>query len=230
MSKKKTSETESSSRRNDQYQFDPTALSTYQGLQPQIGKTLGDFMAHPWESGYFQKALTRASEGTGQRANVLRSNLLNPALMAQGSVSNPNAFLLSQNNAIGRGASRERSDALTNLLMGSANLRMQAAQQAAGYQPLQTGATSEASGKSKTTEKTGGGWASLIAPIAGIAAAPFTGGASLSLLGMQNAPGFTGFTNPFKSLAAPPYMGLGSPSFGNMLNNLPPNSQFGPYY
>jgi len=185
--KGKGSTSQESGKQSEQYQFDPTAFSEYQGLQPQVAKTFSDFMARPWESGFFQNALTQTSEATGQRANVMRSNLLNPALMAQGSVSNPSAFLLSQNNAIGRNASRERADSLTNLLLGSANLRFNAAQQAGAYRPLQIGATSNYTKGGSTNESSGSWPGNLLGAAGGI-----LGGLPNRSPSPSNIPGYAG--------------------------------------
>lgn len=136
--------------------FDPFGLQTYQGLQPQIGSTLSEFMSNPWQAGYFQNALTRASESTGARTNTALQNLL--ANTRDGGLGNTNAFLLSQRGKIARGASRERADNLTNLLLGAQGLRQSALNQAMGYNPLELGQSSDSKMNSSSTavEKTGG--------------------------------------------------------------------------
>lgn len=183
--------------------FDPAALSAYQGLQGPAAGVLQDYMKDPWAAGFFQNQMTRASEGTGQRAQTLLGNILNPAMLSQGALSNPNAYLASQTGAIGRGASRERADSFTNLLMGAEQLRRVAAAGAMGYQPLQTGGTS-----SETTQGPKGSmWGDLL-------------GLGGNILG--GIP-FGGSMNP------PAYTGLGSSSFGNFLNNMPANRNYGPF-
>lgn len=133
----------------EQYQFDPAALGAYQGLQPQIASNLADIMQDPWKAGYFQKAYERASEQAGAHAQQGIQSLFNPALgvmggaggAGTGAVANPSAFIASELGRIQRGASRERGDALTNLLLGAQGLRQSAIGQALSYRPLQTGGT-----------------------------------------------------------------------------------------
>lgn len=150
--------------------FDPTALGMYQGLQPQIAGTLGDFMSDPWNAGYFQKALTRVNEGIGARAQTSIRNLMSPTLgvmgqsgggVGTGTIANPNAFMASQLSRIGRSASREKAEALTSLLLGAQGLRFNAANAAMGYRPLQTGSTSTSQGTQQqrgTTNSAQGSW------------------------------------------------------------------------
>lgn len=166
--------------------FDPTALGAYQGLQPQIAGTLGDFMSDPWNAGYFQKALTRVNEGIGARAQTSIRNLMSPTLgvmgqsgggVGTGTIANPNAFMASQLSRIGRSASREKAEALTSLLLGAQGLRFNAANAAMGYRPLQTGSTTTSQGterRSGTTNSSQGSW---LGDILG------TGGAILGGLG-----------------------------------------------
>lgn len=183
--KKQTTETDQSSNYyGNSWQdilFNPEGLATYAGLQPTAGGVLMDLMQRPWESGYFQHALTKASEGIGQRAQSAYGNLLNPALTGgggAGSIANPNAFMASQMNMIGRGASKERNDALVNLLLGSAQLRANAAQTAANYRPLQTGQVGHTSGASQghSTSTTTGSSGSLLSNL-------LSAGGNLGMLG-----------------------------------------------
>lgn len=182
---KKTSESGSSqSTATQNTTFDPTGLSTYQGLQPQVGSTLSDFMSNPWESGWFQQALNRSSEGTGARTQAQIQNLFNPAMGLAGAsgggvdagyLSNPNAFMADQLGRISRGASRERANTLSNLLLGSAGLRMNAANTAAGYRPLATGQTgTESRAYSGSTQAGQGG--SLLGDLFGLGGNILLGG------------------------------------------------------
>lgn len=167
-----TSSSTSNSTATQTNAYDPFGLSAYQGLQPQVASTLSDFMSDPWKAGWFQNAMTKASEATGQRAGLANQNLFNQALLgtrsggdvATGAISNPNAFFASEQARIGRQASRERADTLTNLLLDSQGLRMGAANAAAAYRPLQTGATTTSSGTQSGTQQQGGGsfWGDIL--------------------------------------------------------------------
>ena len=147
----RTSQNEAFNQSN-MFQFDPGSMEQYGRLQAPAVDTLLSYLADPAKSGFFNRSLVRANEGIGQRAGVATGNLLNPALgvggvsgggVATGTIANPNAFMASQLSQIGRGASRERADASTNLLLGAEQLRQNAMGQALGYRPLQTGTNTE---------------------------------------------------------------------------------------
>lgn len=127
---------------SEQIQFDPASMQRYQDLQNTGSGVLQDYMKDPWNAGFFNNQMARANEGVGQRAQTAIGNLTNAAMgLGGGAVSNPNAFLASQMNAIGRNASRERADSFSNLLINAENLRRGAAGAALSYQPLRTGTT-----------------------------------------------------------------------------------------
>ena len=177
MSQKKTTTSNSSS--NTQRQFDPSGLATYQGLQPGIGNVLSDFMSNPWRSGYFQQQLGRANEMIGQQGRTNLAGVLNLATQG-GGVGNMPAFLASEGARVARGTQRNQSNALTNLLLGSSQLRLGAAGQAQGYNPLETGQNSTSN--SSSVEKTGGlgSWLpQLIGAGLGMAAGGMGGGGML---------------------------------------------------
>lgn len=160
MSKKKqVTETRESSRTEQQRQFeqfqemlrqfDPAALAVYQQLQPQIASTLGQYMADPWRAGYFQQALGRTQQQAAQAGRTQMQGLLSmigtpdrPG-MAMGGIP---AYMASELGRMQRGTQRAQSEALTNLLLGAGQQRLQATGMAQGYAPLQTGQTSTARG------------------------------------------------------------------------------------
>lgn len=144
--------TKNVSTQQQQNQFDPTAMSAYQGLQGGAASTLQDFMQSPQSSGYFSQLLRQASESIGGRTQTAIDNLSNPALGAN--VSNPSAFFADQLRRTALGGQRMQSDALTNLLTQFAQMRLQAAGQAGGYRPLQTGG----SGTQTMTQSGLGSW------------------------------------------------------------------------
>lgn len=178
-----SSTSQSTSTRNDLFNFDPAALEAYQGLQPQAAAALGDFMSNPWQSGFFQQALTRSGEETGRRADAARRNFMNPALVGgvsgggvqTGSLANPSGFFAAMMGDVERGASRERADSLVNLLLGSADLRQRASQQAMSYRPLQTGASSTGTSRSSGTTNTNTG-GSLLGDLLGVGGNILLGG------------------------------------------------------
>src|SRR3990167_6815764 len=122
MSKKKVTTTERTGQSQSQFerQFDTTSYDTYKQLQPQIGATLGDFMANPWESGGFQRQLARAFDTAGQLGSRQMQGVLNLANHPGFGVSGMPAFLASEAGRSMRGTPRLQSDALTNLQAGSA--------------------------------------------------------------------------------------------------------------
>lgn len=159
-----TTQSSGSSNTTSTREFDPFTMELMRSLQGQGARVLGDYMQNPWAAGFFNQQQSRASEGTGQRAEVMRRNLLNPAFMAAGGASNPSAFMASQQAAIGRNASRERADSFVDLLGQAENLRRGAAGGALAYQPLQTGASGTSQEQQTSTEsaKKGSIWGDLL--------------------------------------------------------------------
>lgn len=123
--------------------YDPYTMELMRQLSGQGASVLSDYMKDPWAAGFFNQQLAKSSEATGQRAQTLLGNILQPSLNAD--VSNPSAYRASQIGAIGRGASRERADSFASLLSAAENLRRGSAGAALGYRPLPTG-TREKSG------------------------------------------------------------------------------------
>ena len=129
--------------RRTQRDYDPTSLNTYRGLQPQIGATLGEFMGDPWKSGYFQQALGRSQRQIGEMGRTNMAGLLGFAQQSGIGTSGMPAYMASEMGRAQRGTQRLQSDALTNLLLGAGQARLQAAGMAQGYNPLELGQTTE---------------------------------------------------------------------------------------
>ena len=167
--------------------YDPASLEQYRQLQPQIGKTLGDFMGDPWKSGYFQQALGRSQEQIGQMGRTNLQGVLNLAGQSGLGTSGMPAYLASEAGRVQRGTQRMQSNALTDLLLGAGQARLQAAGMAQGYNPLETGQTqtgrtqtdmeadTQRSGRSSQTQtqQQKGGW---LAPLIGAGVGAVTGG------------------------------------------------------
>ena len=126
-----------------QRDYDPGSLEQYRGLQPQIGKVLGDFMGDPWKSGYFQQALGKSQQQIGQMGRTNLKGILGLASQGNFGTGNMPAFMASMAGQSQRGTQRMQSEALTNLLLGAGQARLQATGMAQGYNPLELGQSTE---------------------------------------------------------------------------------------
>lgn len=178
MSKKTTTTSNTSSNQSQQFAqnraFDPAALGQYQNFQPQIAGVLGDYMSNPWQSGHFQQQLGRANEFIAQQGRTAQQ-----ALLGQTPGGGGGAFRASELARLQRGTQRSQSNALTNLLLGSSQLRLGAAGQAQAYQPLETGQSGTSSGTSTSQGRevrSEGGLGTWLPQVAGLALGALTGG------------------------------------------------------
>ncbi len=129
-------------------QFDPQSMDTFHQLNGQGAGVMEDYMKDPWNAGFFNNQLQQSNRAIADRAQASKFNLFNAANgvggvsgggVATGAVTNPNAFMASQMNALGRNTSHEKGDAMNSLLIGAENLRRGAAGAALSYKPLQIG-------------------------------------------------------------------------------------------
>ena len=174
-----------------QRDFDPGALEQYRQFQPQIGQALGDFMGNPWKSGYFQQALGRSQQQIGQMGRTNLKGILGLASQGNFGTGNMPAFMASMAGQSQRGTQRMQSEALTNLLLGAGQARLQATGMAQGYNPLELGQTTESRSQtdaesdmreersgssSSTTTQQQKGLGTWLPQVAGIALGAATGG------------------------------------------------------
>jgi hypothetical protein len=163
------------SKTNQQNQYDPGSLSTYQGLQGGLGSMLNSYMNNPFGNPFFQ---TQQQLGTSQAHNMgqtamsgLQQNQ-NASGMG-GGATNPAALEMQQNQA------RANTGLQAGLGFLAPVQNAQQMQQYAGglasqYRPLQTG--------QNQTQSTGG-LGTWLPQVAGMALGGLTGGPGAGLFG-----------------------------------------------
>lgn len=128
--------------------FAPAGMQAYNSLMPQMQGVLSNFMQNPMQAGYLNMLLQQGIHGAQQQGNVQQQNLMQNLAAGGFGGQNLSPFLQSQTAKIGRATSGMKAQDYMNTLLQGANLRMQAAGQAGGYRPLQTG--------SQTTQQVSG--------------------------------------------------------------------------
>lgn len=164
MSTKKTSTTTN--------QYDPSSMNTFQMFQPTIGAGLMDYFknAGKLQNLWFQQAVQQNAR-VGNRMN---SNVLANATTGGWGGGNLPAFLQATLARNSRAVSGMNSNAfLQSLFQTDANKKW-ALNSMQSYQPLQTGQTNV-----QKTSGLGTWLPQVLTAGAGLAMAPFTGGASL---------------------------------------------------
>jgi hypothetical protein len=201
-----------------QNQYDPTAMSTYQGMQSGLGSAIGGYMNNPFSNPFFQ---TQAQMGTSQANAMGQSgmNNLTRNLTASGIQQNsPAALQMMQQQSMGNSANRANLGFL-NPMQNAFTAQQNAMGLASQYRPLQTGGT-------QTQQKSGlGTW---LPQVAGMGLSALTGGlGGMMGAGMGAASGAMSGTMGAMSAAMSPMqggqgsyygpsggMGMGAPDVG----------------
>jgi len=194
--------------------FDPQALSTYQGLQGGLGQLLQGYMNNPFGNPFFQ---TQQQLGTRQAQNLSgtsTSNLLRNMTASNmfGGASSPAGTEMLQNQ--GRANTGLQANlGFLNPVQNALGLQTWAGGLANQYRPLQTG--------QQTTQSTGG-LGTWLPQVIGAGLGAATGGMS-SLFG-----GISPMMHQFGG-SAPGLTGSGSGGFAGLPTNFPGSSGGNPF-
>lgn len=165
---------------NQQNQYNPQSMGTYNSLQGGLGSTLNSYMTNPFGNPFFQ---TQQQLGTRQAGNLNQSNMSNlmgniNASGMMGGAGSPAALEMIQNQMRGNTANTANLGFLQPV-QNAQGMQQFAIGQANAYRPLQTG-------QSQTQQTSGlGTW---LPQVAGMALGGLTGGLGGGLMSMLRGP------------------------------------------
>ena len=175
--------------------FDPTAMAAYQqnigaGSSLLRQRLTGNITDSP----FFKLALSQGNQQANQLGQGMVNNFYGNLAAGGGGARVMQPFQQAMLGQIGRGTAGLRANSFWNAYGQGLGAQNAALQTAMGFQPLQTGQY----GQQTQTRSGLGTWLpQAVAAGASIAAAPFTGGASLAGLGSLGSMGGGGGGNPF---------------------------------
>ena len=194
--------------------FDPTSMSTYQGLQGQLGSMVSSYLSNPFSNPFFQ---TQSQMGTNQANSLGQTGISNATRnwnMSGLSTTNPAFLEMLQNQ--GRANTNLRANlGFLNPVQNAFTAQQNAAGLASQYRPLQTGGT-----QTQTQSGLGTWLPQLVGAGLGIAGGAITGGlggaATSAGLGASNL-----LTGTFQNAQSPGMAGLnmsptGTYNFGSL--------------
>lgn len=193
-------------------QYNPQAMNAYTGLQPNIASNWqNDMQLDPRKSSTFNLALQNAFNGNQRQVQNQMGNMFSN-MRTGGFNGNMNAYTQSQLGRIGRFGAGLNAQSTNQNFLNYDMMRRQATAQAAGYRPLQTGATN-----TQQTSGLGTWLPQVIGAGASIAAGAMTGGMSGALGGLSGSGG----SMMGKGAGAPTTFGdfNNSPYMGGMIQN-----------
>lgn len=197
-------------------QFDPTAMSTYQGLQGGLGAAISGYMNNPFSNPFFQ---TQQQMGT-QQANLTgqtgMSNVARNIGMSGMSQSSPAALEMMNNQARANSSSRANLGFLAPM-QNAFTAQQSAMGMAEQYRPLQTGGTTtetQSGVGSWLPQILGGGLSLLTGGLLGGGTSSGGGGGAMSgtMGAMQSA--MSPMQGPTSSPLSFGPMGQGEPNVG----------------
>ena len=126
-------------------QFDPTGMSTYQGMQGGLGTAVNSYMNNPFSNPFFQTQQQMGMNQANMQGQTGMSNITRNIGMSGMQQNSPAALEMMNNQARSNSGMRAQLGFL-NPMQNAFTAQQGAMGIAAGYKPLQTGQTQQQSG------------------------------------------------------------------------------------